>query len=276
MALTREIAAGCAAVGVIGLLAAGCSVLPVNVLSDDSTQHATITAVRLVDVGGLRLTPSTGGPSTIHREIHYGGSKPGVTARMDGTTLILTGCGEHCLVDYTVAVPRGVAVRGTVSAGAAELTGTSSVDVRDGAGPITVTEASGPVRVDSSAGSIKVTKVDGTVDAQSSAGSVDVSDVTGAVMMRSSAGSLTGDDLRGPRTSARSSGGTVTLRVPIAQDVVAESSAGGIDLTVPPAAYRVQASASAGSTNLGFRPDPNGRYLLDLRSSAGDITVHTG
>lgn len=276
MPLTREIAAGCAAVGVIGLLAAGCSALPANVLSDDSTQHATITAVRLVDVGSIRLTRSTGSPSTIHREIHYGERKPGVTARMDGTTLILTGCGENCTVDYTVAVPRGVAVRGTVSAGAAELTGASSVDLRDGAGPITVTDASGPVRLDSSAGSIRVTKVDGTVDAQSSAGSVDVSDVTGAVTMRSSAGSLTGDNLRGTRTAARSSGGNVTLRLPVAQDVLAESSAGGIDLTVPPGSYRVQASASAGSTNLGFRPDPNGRYLLDLRSSAGGITVRTG
>lgn len=273
MEWARGMAAAIAGLGLAGLMLSGCDALPVNLLSDDTTEHAKITAVRLDDVDGIRLTPSADGASTIHREIHYGGGKPGGTSRVEGGTLVLTGCGPRCSVDYTVQVPRGSAVSGRVSAGAASLTGVGEVELRDSAGDITVTEAAGDVRADSSAGSVRVSKVNGMVTAQSSAGSVEVSDVSGVVTMRSSAGDVLGSALRGNRTSARSSGGKITLDLPVAQDVVADSSAGGIELTVPSGSYRVRAKSSAGGTQLGVPNDPNGTHLLDLRSSAGGIVV---
>lgn len=257
-----------------GGLLAGCGTF--NLLSDDNTEQATITAIRLDDAGAITLTTLDGpGPSRIHREVRYAGDRPGPTTRMDGSTLVLSGCGSQCDVEYTVRVPKGVAVTGKVQAGETRLTGVSSVDVRGSAGGITVTDATGPVRVESSAGQVRVDRVMGTVDAWSSAGGVQVSDVTGAVTMHSSAGAVVGTNLRGPRTEAHSSGGRITLDLGTVQDVDAQSSAGGIDLTVPQATYDVHATSTAGDTHIDVPNDPAAPHKLTLDSTAGAITVHT-
>lgn len=111
---------------------------------------------------------------------------------------------------------------------------------------------------------------------RSSAGDVDVSDLSGRANLNSSAGNVVARDLHSTEVDATSSAGDVELRFAGAPQMIeADSSAGDVNLRLPNGAevYQVNASASAGDVTTDVRTDPSSDRRLELRSSAGDVTV---
>ena len=238
--LLRRVAPPLVAAGVLAVSACGVT-HPATTASDDKTEQVAVADVRISGgAGDITLRPGHSGQVRIHRTIRYSGDAPSAsTYRIEGSTLFLnTSCGRGCGVDYDVRVPEGVTVTGTTGAGDVRLTGVSKVDIDVHAGDVSVTRATGPVRIRVDSGDIGVTDVRAaTTDLQAGFGDIAVN--------LSSAGSVT----------ARTVTGDIRVRVP--------SRAG----------YRIDASTGAGDTKLGVPTDPNGAYMLSLQSTVGDIVV---
>ena len=229
-----------------GLLVAGlggCGIGVRHVVEDATTLAEPISAVRLDgDWGGVRIDGRPGvAAARLERSIRTpDSSAPGPTHRVEDGTLVLSGCGRHCSVDYTVTVPPGLPVSGGTSSGAVALTGVGSVDVH------------------------------------TDSGRVDLDDVAGPTTVRTTNGALRGTGLRGGQTEVTTSNGTIDLTLQTAQGVRAGTSNGGITLTVPDGSYRVRTRTAHGDERIGVPDEPGAAHLLDLTTSNGDITVRRG
>jgi hypothetical protein len=236
---TRVLAvAALAALTVSGLSA--CSALSQKTFEDDAKVPRRITAIRLDNKNGDVKVDASADASTIsvHRKVNYRGDKPsGTSFRVRDGVLVLSGCGKHCGVDYTVKVPAGLPVTGGASNGGLALTDVGTVDVHTSNGGIAVTNATGPVKL------------------RTSNGDVDVKDV------------------RGGGIDTRTSNGDVTIQTATPQNIKVRTTSGNLTVTTPPAKYRISADDSHGDRNVAFKNDPSGRYRLDLSTTSGDLTV---
>ncbi|MFD8814146.1 DUF4097 domain-containing protein [Streptomyces sp. NPDC059627] len=227
-----------AALTVSGLSA--CSTLSQKTFEDDAKVSRRITSIRLDNRNGDVKVDASADASTIsvHRKVNYRGDKPsGTSFHVRDGVLVLSGCGEHCGVDYTVKVPAGLAVTGGTSNGGLALTGVGTVDVHTSNGEIAVTNATGPVKL------------------RTSNGDVDVKDV------------------RGGGIDTQTSNGEVTIRTATPQNIRVRTTSGNLTVTAPPAKYRISADDSQGDKNVAFKNDPSGTYRLDLSTTSGDLTV---
>jgi len=207
---------------------------------DDAAVSQKITSIRLESGnGGLRVDASAKTSTvSVHRKVNYRGSKPGGTSfSVSGGVLTLSGCGQHCGVDYVVKVPAGLPVSGSTSNGGVTLN-----DV-------------------------------GAVDVHTSNGSISVNGTTGPVKLRTSNGSVTVKDARGGGIDTTTSNGGVTIQATAPQDITAHTSNGSLKVTAPSAGYRVSAKTTHGSRKVAFTDDPSGRYRLDLSTSNGNLTL---
>ncbi len=198
-------------------------------------------AVQRVDIdndsGQVFVTSADVTETVVEQRIAYHGDEPGRTFRVDGSTLLLHGCGPDCSVGYEVTVPFGTEVTGRVSSGDIVVEGTGNVDVRANSGNVEL-RLRGAERVSAVVDS-------GDVD-------VDLDDVA--------------------EVEARASSGNVDLDL-VGVDVVrAEASSGDISATVPRGAYRVRASTDSGHQEISG-DDPNAERVLELTTSSGDVTV---
>lgn len=236
----RMAVAAAGAVVVTGAFA-GCGFIgPPQRFSDDFTVSEEITTIELNESSGSVTVRGADGTTevTVERTVSYRGDREiGDTHEVDGDTLELGGCGRFCSVDYTVEVPAGVDVEGSTENGAIELTAVGEVDVR------------------------------------TSNGRIELEEVAGSVHAETSNGRIVGRDLNGDGIRARTSNGLIELELGEAQDVEARTSNGAIDITVPESTYRVTAETSNGRTDIGVADDPDGRFVLELRTSNGSITV---
>lgn len=209
--------------------------------SDTSTVRGAVTSVVLDnEAGSVTIRGDAGAKSTtVHREIHYQGTKPSnASYRFAGDgRLTLRGCGSQCAVGYTVDVPTGVAVSGENTAGSVHLS-----DV-------------------------------GTVDVETTSGSVRLERVRGTVTVRTSNGRVSGTGLAASRIDARTANGAIDLAATTAADVRARSTNGAITLTVPDKGYRLFTTTANGDRRIGVRTDPQAAHRLDLTTSNGSITV---
>lgn len=181
-------------------------------------------------------------------------TRPDPAHRRDGDTLVLTGCGNGCEVDYELVVPRGTTVEGETGSGAVTTVGVAAVDVELGSGDVEVREVAGTVAVDTGSGEIRV------------------ADLSGPSTLHTSSGSIRGDMLRGPVVATTSSG-DVVLDLAHPRDVSAETSSGDVALAVPVGRYRVDSSGGDEPGDIAVIDDPNAPYALELTTSSGDITV---
>ncbi|WP_158879444.1 DUF4097 family beta strand repeat-containing protein [Amycolatopsis anabasis] len=192
---------------------------PASTADDGQPVPEQITAVRFdVPAGDVRIRVEPGAPVSFRRHLEYHGNKPGASHRVEGGTLVLASCGNNCAVDYDLVVPARLPISGTAAAGAVEVTGARTADVRAAAGKVTLRDVAGEAKVDSAAGDVDL-----------------------------------------------------TLSTPAAVKV--KAAAGSIVVSVPGGPYRVDSQAMAGRTSVGVPTDPGAANVLDLRSSAGDITV---
>ncbi|GAB2978211.1 DUF4097 domain-containing protein [Amycolatopsis acidiphila] len=116
-----------------------------------------VAGVRLDTASGdVRITARDVGTTSIHERFHYNGSRPDAAYRLDGTQLVLAGCGHDCIVDYEVVVPRGATVSGSSKSGDLLLEGVLGTDVTSNSGNVRVEDAAGPVRAHANSGDIEI------------------------------------------------------------------------------------------------------------------------
>jgi hypothetical protein len=214
-----------------------CGAPGTSTVQDRADLTGTITEVRIDnDAGGVTVTGGPGSPS-VERTVSYRGTPPGPSHRVDGTTLVLAGCGYNCGAEYVVHLPAGIPVSGRTSSGAITLSGVGRVDV------------------------------------ETSSGAVEI-DGADRVRAHTSNGGITGRGLG--QVDASTSNGRIDLTLAEAADVTAQTSNGAITVTVPQSTYAIRTDTTNGDTDLHVPNDPAGAHTLDLRTSNGGITVRPG
>ena len=132
------------------------------------------------------------------------------------------------------------------------------------------------VDVSASGGGVDAVDLRADMNLRSSGGGVHVTGGVGSLRLRSSAGGVSVEGAAAPTVDADSSGGGVRLSlVAVPGGVRAHSSAGGVSVEVPldPAAYRVNAHSSGGGTHVSVRTDPFSERRITASSSGGGVTV---
>lgn len=225
------------------LLTAGCGIIGPTVRTEGSaTVDAAITEVRVdSSSGSLRISGDADGDAA---ELEWtvvtrANRTIGPTYSVEGGTLVLSGCGRWCSVDYTVSVPEGVDVHGRTANGAIELSDVGEVDMRTTNGRISVDGAAGAVTAESTNGRIE------------------------------------GEGLSGSGVDVSTSNGSIELQIDTPQDVSARSSNGSIELRVPDGSYRIVTETSNGPEEVRVPQSDDGRHLIDLRTSNGAISVRS-
>lgn len=221
-----------------------------------------VTEVRLQNGSGgvtVRSRAAGGtGETEVRRHLQYPKDmdKPDrASHRMEGTTLILDGCGNRCTVDYEVTVPsKDVRIIGNNDSGDVRLEGIAGIEVEIGSGDTTVRDVAGAVRITTGSGDLDVAAVDG--------------DFTGRV----GSGRASLLDMRGKVTIDNSSG-DVEVQMATVVSVRAESGSGSLTVKVPKGAYKVDVVADSGDKTVEVADDPNATAELVLRVGSGDVTV---
>lgn len=236
---TRVLAAAALAALTTGGLSA-CSALDQKTFEDDAEVAQKITSIRVDSRdGGVKVEASSDvSTATVHRKVDYRGDKPsGTSFSVENGVLTLSGCGDHCGVDYVVKVPAGIPVTGGTTNGSLTLTDVGRVDVHTSNGEIAVDSATGPVKLRTSNGDVNV------------------------------------KDAKGGDVDTETSNGEVTIQTATPQNIRARTTSGSLTVTAPPATYRISADDSNGDKKVALKNDPSGKYRLDLSTTNGDLTV---
>lgn len=216
-----------------------------------------ITSVRLETGSSSAVITASGHPAvTVDRAVYFDGPEPAPSHRIEGTTLVLTGCElPNCYFEYHVVVPAGVSVQGEAGSGRVTATGAAEAKVRSGSG------------------SVKLTDIAGPVDVASDSGPVSLSAVHGDVLVATASGPITGDALGGSTTTVASGSGPVRLAFATAQTVRATTASGPIHIAVPTGRYHVSAQAIPEYTDVEIADDPTAPTVISARSVSGPVTV---
>jgi hypothetical protein len=225
----------------------------VGTLARETTSHpievaGPVDRIRVaVTQGSVTLRGADQDRVTGERVTTRGLREPGVTERVDGTTLVIEAwCmplgNTWCDVSYVLDVPRGI-----------------------------------DVEVETALGSIRASGLDGALDLFSATGSVDVDAVTGSLRLESGAGSVQGTALASKAVVAESGAGSVRLAFAGPPDrVTASAGAGSIDIEVPDdgTAYRIDDVNPGTDVRVAVPTDPVSGHLLRLDGGAGSVSVH--
>ncbi len=238
----------------------GCDVVARNTLVDGITAPGPVTEVRLDSGGSGDVTVVVNRSSTeidVKRTVHYGGSAPAQTARVEGSVLVLgMDCGLDCSASYQVTLPAPARVTGSNSSGDVNLSDVLSVDISLSSGDVTVSRSEGPVTVTSTSGDIVVNSV------------------SGPTMIKATSGDIKAQQISGPTNRFESTSGNIDVELSTFVDATVRATSGDITVHVPAgSAYKVQTRADSGDVHVDIPTDPNGAHTLDLSASSGDITV---
>lgn len=206
------------------------------------------------DEGALKVRTGTG-PVKVHQEFSFRWSKPDDAYRVEGDTLVLSGCGRSCEVDYDIVVPEGIPVTGKLDSGRADIAGVSSVDIT----------------VDS--GQVEVRNVPGAVKVKADSGRVELADIGQDVTVNASSGSIKGERLGG-NVDVRADSGRIELTLVKAADITAQSDSGSIEVTVPAGEYDVTGTTDSGSRDIEVAQSGSSPHKLELNTDSGSVRVH--
>ena len=126
---------------------------------------------------------------------------------------------------------------------------------------------------------VTVTGTTGPVEADADGGAVELTDLSGPIDVRTGGGAVVGRDLRSDVVRASVGAGAVDLemtRPP--SDVEASTGAGSVVVVLPPdgTAYRVDATAGAGSQDVRVATDPASPRRVRASTGAGSVEVRYG
>jgi DUF4097 and DUF4098 domain-containing protein YvlB len=143
------------------------------------------------------------------------------------------------------------------------------VQMRTSGGPIVATKIEGATQLQTSGGTIEATRIAGGLKAHTSGGSIRIAQAKGALDVHTSGGSID-IDLEGDNAgvSARTSGGSITLRAPksLRASLNASTSGGRVKSDFPVATNESSESSLHGTIN-GGGPE------IVARSSGGSIRL---
>jgi DUF4097 and DUF4098 domain-containing protein YvlB len=237
MGIGRVVAGGAVVLAGLGVLSACGWDITKEKATDETGITGDVTSVQFDNDAG-NVTITTGGDSSVKREIHYEDEQPDATHRVDNGVLTLEPCPvDDCWIDYEVVVPEGVTVNGSLDSGNAEVSGVDEANIQASSGDVTVRDVLGPVNVEVSSGNAELDGIGGTAQVRVNSGNA-----------------------------------TVGLTDPA--DVRVEADSGSVDVTVPDGAYRVTAHADSGDVTSDVTSDDTADHELDLRADSGDVTVH--
>jgi hypothetical protein len=139
-------------------------------------------------------------------------------------------------------------------------------------GAIRTSDGVGPARLKTSNGHVEVFRLKGALNADTSNGPVELQDIDGPVEVHSSNGHIRAEGIRGAleATTSNSSIHAVLERVDGA--VKAQSSNGGIDLTLPPGA---QSAVRAHTSNSGITLHLPGEVNARLSAQTSNASIST-
>ena len=166
----------------------------------------------------------------------------------------------------------GAQVRATTGSGDISLQGVNgSVEATTGSGSITATRVAGGFDGGTGSGDIRIEQTaPGNVKVSTGSGSIDVAGVKGGLNVGTGSGDIKvqGEPTAGWRVESGS--GTVDLKLPseAAFDLYARSSSGRIDVEHP-----LTTQGSIGNHEVRGKVRGGG-YLVEVRTSSGEITVH--
>ncbi|MFC6091467.1 hypothetical protein [Saccharothrix lopnurensis] len=227
---------------------------------DRHTVGERITEVRLRNGSGdIVVRGRAGADSTeVRRRLQYpknAAAPSGTSHRVEGTTLVLDGCGHRCTVDYEVTVPsEDVRVVGESESGDVRFEGVAAVEVEIGSGDAVIRGVSGEVRIGDDSGDVEVADVGGGFTGRLGSGNASLSGMRGAVTLDSRSGD-------------------VHVRLDAATSVRAVAGSGNVVVQVPRVPYRVDVGTDSGELEVGVPDDPGAPVELYLRASSGDVDV---
>jgi hypothetical protein len=186
-----------------------------------------------------------------------------------------------------------------------------NLNLNTSGGNIAVASVSGNVRARTSGGDLKFARIDGDIDAGTSGGNIVLQEGTARAKLGTSGGNIQIDRAGGPTEvstsggdirinsvaqliSATTSGGDVhaVITEPLKQDTLLSTSGGDVDVElVKGTGFQLDASTSGGDVNasgltITIEKGGTGKSklvgavngggpLLKLRSSGGDVTIHS-
>jgi DUF4097 and DUF4098 domain-containing protein YvlB len=212
------------------------------------TQRSTVDAPGRIRVdsqsGDVDITRSDGNQVSIERRLEWSTSRPEITERRDGDTLVLASrCGgfsilffNRCTVSYTIRVPASV-----------------EVDVETGSGDVGVRDTTGAVTVDTGSGNVSVRGATGRLDVRTGSGDVSASGLGGDAVLRTGSGSVTATWAAVPRS------------------VDARTGSGDVTLTVPPGQYDVR--GADGDADISVDSTAGAPNTIEVDTGSGDIRV---
>jgi hypothetical protein len=214
----------------------------------EETQRSTVDAPQRVRVesnsGAVEVTGTGDSAVSIERRLEWSTSRPEVTERRDGGTLVLSSkCGglrigffSRCDVSYKLRVPASV-----------------EIEIDSGSGKVTVHDTSGAIKVRSKSGAVSVRNATGRLDVDTNSGEISASGLGGDAVLRTNSGEL--------NASWASVPGSVEAR----------TRSGDLTLTVPPGRYEVRDAGGDGDISVASTAGAPNVIQVDARS--GDIRV---
>ncbi|WP_157527907.1 DUF4097 family beta strand repeat-containing protein [Nocardia sp. NRRL S-836] len=247
--------------------------------SDDHVVAEKFTSVRVRsdnDAGDVTVRYQQGLTETkIHRRVeHEKDNKPsGVAHRVEGSTLVLDGCGRECSINYEVLVPSaGISVVGDIGSGDSIFEGLASVEFKTGSGRVVTRDIAGDVKVKAGSGDFEATRVGGGVTADLGSGRIQLDAVKGKVLVDTGSGDIDGTSL-GDDVTAIADSGRVELALVAARSVRVDSGSGDVKVRLPGGPYKVSGTSGSGERVINVPTDPNAALELKLTTGSGDLTV---
>jgi DUF4097 and DUF4098 domain-containing protein YvlB len=211
----------------------------------------------------------------IHRKVeHAKDNRPsGIAHRIEGSTLVLDGCGRNCEIDYDVVVPSAdISLVGDTGSGDATIEGLASVDFRTGSGRIIARDISGDVKVKAGSGDVTATRVGGAVTADVGSGRIELDSVKGKMLVSTNSGDINGTALENEVTADADSG-RVELTLAAAKPVRVDTGSGDVEVKVPGGPYKVSGSSGSGDRRINVPTDPNATLELKITTGSGQVNV---
>lgn len=267
-------------VGAVLAVTAGCGIRIMKYeFSDDHVVADKFTSVKVrsdQDSGDVSIRFQEGlGETKIHRRVeHNKNNKPsGIAHRVEGSTLVLDGCGDECEINYEVLVPTaGITVVGDIGSGDVTVEGLASVDFRSGSGRVITRDVAGDVKVKTGSGDFQAVRIGGAVTADMGSGRIQLDAIKGKALLVTGSGDIDATAMEN-EVVANADSGRVRLTLAAAKSVRVVTGSGDITVQAPGGPFKVVGSSGSGERSIHVPTDPAASLELNLNAGSGDIQV---
>ncbi|MDX8029918.1 DUF4097 family beta strand repeat-containing protein [Lentzea sp. BCCO 10_0856] len=211
----------------------------------------------------------------IHRKVeHMKDNKPsGIAHRIEGSTLVLDGCGRNCEINYTVLVPSAdISLIGDTGSGDATIEGLAAVDFRTGSGRIIARDIAGDVKVKAGSGDFEGGRIGGAVTADMGSGRIVLDAIRGKALLGTGSGDINATSMAS-EVIAKADSGRIELMLSAANSVRANTGSGEVVVRVPGGPFKIVGSSGSGERAIHVPTDPGASLELNLTTGSGDVQV---